>query len=131
MKSTRSYESYIKSNGDELNRNFMCVDRALTMLLAEKKLKKSEVIARSGIEIHYAYQIFSGTKTPSRNKVVMLCIGMGATLEETQALLKQTGYPVLYGRNGRDNAIMFGISNSKSVMDINTYLYDSNYEILI
>lgn len=130
MKSSKEYSEYKESNADELTRSFMKVDRALSLLLREKGAKKADVIAKSGIETHYAYQIFSGLKTPTRDKVVMLCIGLGLSAEETQELLKITGYPQLYGRNERDNALLFGIVKHASVMDINNLLYDLHLEIL-
>jgi len=131
MKNSRDYSSYLHENKDEISQSYMKIDRALSVLLTEKKLKKAEVIAKSGIEVHYAYQIFSGVKTPTRDKVLMLCIGMALTVEETQQLLKISGYPPLYSRNGRDNAVLFGLVHSYSVIDINTALYDGGYEILM
>ena len=130
MKNSRDYSLYLKENQAELNPSCMKIDRALNVLLTEKGLKKAEVIARSGIEVHYGYQIFSGVKTPTRDKVVMLCIGMGLTVGETQQLLKVAGYPQLYGRNARDNAILFGITHGQTVIDLNTLLFDKGFDIL-
>ncbi len=43
-------------------------DRYLNRLLAEKGLKRADVIAGSGIELHYAYKYFNGARHPSRDK---------------------------------------------------------------
>lgn len=129
MKNSRSYQEYLKNAREEVGREHMKIDRALNALLTEKKLSKAEVIASSGIENHYAYQIFSGIKTPTRDKVLMLCIGFGLTVEETQKLLKVTGYAQLYSRNERDNVILFGLTKSLSIIDINGLLYELELEI--
>lgn len=131
MKGSRNYGQYLRDNQEELDKSYMRIDRALTALLAEKGLKKSAVIAKSGLEIHYGYQIFSGVKTPTRDKVVMLCFGLGLTVDETQQLLKTSGYQQLYGRNLRDNAILFGLTHHLSVIELNTTLYDAGLDILV
>ena len=131
MKKSAHYEEYLTSNRDEISRSFVKIDRALSTLLAEKTMKKADVIARSGVEVHYAYQIFSGTKVPTRDKVLMLCFGFGLSTEETQELLKITGYPQLYSKNQRDNAILFGLTKKLTMIEMNNLLYDLNVEILI
>ena len=131
MKNTADYGEYREANREELTRDFMKIDRALAALLAEKQKKKSTVIAGSGIEVHYAYQIFSGAKLPSRDKVIMLCFGFSLSAEEAQQLLKMTGYPQLYAKNERDNAILFGLTKKLGIMDMNDLLYDLNLEILL
>ncbi|MCQ2354018.1 MAG: hypothetical protein MJ102_02815 [Clostridia bacterium] len=131
MKKSDDYCEYREANREELSQSFMKIDRVLAVLLNDKCLKKSDVIAQSGIEVHYAYQIFSGAKVPSRDKVVMLCFGFKLSAEESQQLLKITGYPQLYGKNERDNAILFGLTKGIGIIDMNNLLYDLNLEILI
>ncbi len=131
MKNSNDYGKYKETAQEELSRTFMKIDHALSAILKEKGAKKADVIARSGIEIHYAYQIFSGAKTPTRDKVIMLCFGLGLSADETQRLLKITGYPQLYGKNERDNAILFGLTKRISIIDMNEILYDLNAEILV
>jgi len=130
MKSSRDYHEYLAQNKEDIGKDHMKIDRALNVLLAEKKAVKAEVIAKSGIENHYAYQIFSGVKTPTRDKVLMLCVGFALTVEETQQLLKITGYAQLYSKEERDNVILFGLTKHLSIIDINDLLYEMNYGIL-
>lgn len=130
MKSSNDYSVYLESNSDAITPNLITISQALTTLLKDKKLVKADVIAQSGIEIHYAYQILSGIKTPTRDKVIMFCIGMKLTVEETQQLLKTTGYPQLYGKSERDNAILFGLTKMLSLIDLNALLYDLHLDIL-
>ena len=130
MNNTKNYHEYYNANQEDISSGHMKIDRALNALLIDKGLKKSEVIARSGLENHYAYQILSGTKVPTRDKVIMLCIGMGLSVEEFQRLLKITGYAQLYSKNERDNVILYGVTKKLSIIDINDILYEMGYELL-
>ena len=94
MKKTQAFDTYMEITKEE--RVETTVSAALEKLLEEKNINKSKCIEASGLDSTYAYQIFSGIKTPSRDKLLALCLGMGLTLEETQTLLKQTGYPQIY-----------------------------------
>lgn len=117
-----SLEDYLKENQNELIENPLCT--YLNALLEEKKLKKSEVIKKSDIDQIYAYQIFSGTRVPSRDKLIVLCLGMELTLEETDTLLKYAGYATLYPRNKRDSVIISAIKNGQSRYDVDDILFD-------
>lgn len=131
MKNSRSYDTYLEENRADIGKQRMRISAALSACLAEKQLSKAEVIARSGIETHYAYQIFSGAKEPSRDKVIMLCLGLALTADETQQLLKVTGYAQLYGRDARDNALLFALVKGMSVIAANELLYDRGLNLLM
>ena len=68
----------------------------LNRLIAEKGLKKAQVIKSSELSEVYGYQIFSGIRVPERKKLLCLAVGMGLNIEEAQQLLKCAGYPQLY-----------------------------------
>lgn len=130
MKTSSDYRVYLANNKENISDKYMMLDRALNSLLIEKNVKKSIVIAKSGIETHYAYQIFSGKKVPLRDKVIMLCFGFDLNVDETQDLLRLTGYNVLYSKELRDNAILFGITKKLSIIEMNSVLYDLDLELL-
>lgn len=77
----------------------------------------------------YAYQIISGARRPSRDKLLCLCIAMRATLEETQDLLIHGGFAPLYVRSQRDNIIIFAISE-ETILQVNSNLYDHGEALL-
>ncbi|MCQ2425654.1 MAG: hypothetical protein MJ070_05870 [Lachnospiraceae bacterium] len=131
MKNSPDYQEYLETNRGEISVGLMKVNRALASLLAEREMKKSEVIERSGIETHYAYQIFSGAKVPTRDKMLMLCVGFRLSPDEAQNLLKLTGYSALYGRELRDNAVLFGLTKNLSVVELNGILYDLGLDLLL
>ena len=130
MKNKTNYDEYLSETQKDLGHGNMKLNRALQALLSEKALSRSAVIAKSGIENHYAYQIFNGTKTPTRDKVLMLCIGFSLSVEETQKLLQVTGYAQLYAKDERDNAILFSITHRKNIIDINALLYELGLPLL-
>ena len=70
----------------------------------------------------YGYQIFSGLKTPRRDKLLCLALAMKLTLEETQKMLRSCGFSPLYVRHRRDCVIIHGILQKRSVMEVNSTL---------
>lgn len=102
----------------------------LTALLKEKGLIKAEVIKKSELSDIYAYQIFSGVKQPTRDKVLCIAFGMGLTVAETQQLLKSCGLPFLYAKHKRDSIILFALDRKLSVVETNELLYSSEENTL-
>ena len=103
----------------------------LNELVDIKNLKKSEIILQSGLERTYAYQIFSGKKTPARDKLLALIIGMKLTFDEAQQLLKVNGYAQLYPKNKRDNIIIFALYRGQSMLELNDNLFSMGEEVII
>lgn len=103
----------------------------LNNIIEKKKLKKSDVIRNAEISEVYGYQIFSGTrKKPERNKLLCLAFGMGLNLDETQELLKISGYSQLYIKKPFDSVIIYAICNQLTIMDTNNLLYDYDLETI-
>lgn len=129
LKSKKSYSEFFQEEVGELE--FKSMSEYLAMLLTQKGLQKNEVIARSNLDRNYAYQIFNGRKeNPSRNKVLMLAIGMELSLEETRKLLKVCELPDLYVRIPRDSIIMLCIHQKKNLIETNEELSSYGVEIL-
>jgi predicted transcriptional regulator len=118
----KNLSEYLSDNKDEFISDSLA--DYLARLLDEKQLKKAEVIKASLISTVYGYQIFSGLKAPSRDRLIQLALGMRLNLEETQRLLKIGGGSVLYPRNKRDSVIIYAINNSYSVLDCDEVLYE-------
>jgi hypothetical protein len=123
MKTSKNYYEYLEENRDSIkNTGLLKPGRALGALIAESGRSKPDVIARSMIEKHYAYQILSDKKKPSRDKMVMMCFGLGLSLERTNDLFKATGYTPLYAKELRDNIIIFCLEKKLNVIDVNLLL---------
>lgn len=129
LKSTPAISDYLTAVSDELVQKPALSDY-LEKILSEKELKKSEVIKRSSLDRGYAYDIFSGSKLPSQDKVLALCFALDLSASETQRLLITTGYPHLYARRERDSIILFALEHKLSLNDVNELLYEMHYAIL-
>ena len=115
------------------NRDYMVeqtLSQLLEQLLAEKGLKKSQVIRNAEISEVYGYQIFSGIRIPDRKKLLALAVGMTLNIEQTQKLLKSAGYPPLYAKLPADSIVLFGLCKGMSVVQINELLFEYGLETL-
>lgn len=129
LKSKKDYSEFFNEEKHEMI--FKSVSEYLNFLLEEKKMTKSEVIKNSNIDRTYAYQLFNGTRDkPSRNKMLMLAIGMHLSIDETQKLLKISELAELYIRLPRDSVILHCLEKGFSLDDTNLYLDKHGLEIL-
>lgn len=125
---SNNIEKYIKENEEHF------IDLTISQFLSEyisaKGLKKSTVIKNAEISEIFGFQVLSGTRNPSRNTLLSLCISSKMTLDEVQATLKIAEFAPLYPKSKRDSVIILGITNGKNVCQINNELYDNNEETL-
>lgn len=124
LSKSTDFDLYMQTNTAEFISESLPI--ILDKLLAQKHIAKSTCILNSGLDRTYAYQIFSGLKKPSRDKLLALCFGMQCSLDEVQTLLKHTGHPPLYPRTQRDCAIIYGFAHTLSIMQLNELLYELN-----
>lgn len=130
LKEARSIDAYIDSEADNIS-PITPVNTYLDKIMEERELSKPEVIHSSYLDRSYAYDIFSGKKHPSRDKLLCLAIAMKLKIDDIQQLLKLTGYPPLYPKIERDGIFIFGIERGLGIMDINELMYDTgNTQIL-
>lgn len=95
-------------------------------LFRRSGLSKAALAKRAGISEVYLYQIFSGERTPSRDRALCLCIGLSATLDETQDILKRNGLAQLYVKNRRDAIVLYGLSHGMELAEINDRLFSED-----
>ena len=94
----------------------------LDALLDQKETSKAEVIYRAGLDTVYGYQIFNGTRKPSRDKLLQLAFGFPLTYKETLTLLRIAGVGSLYVRRRRDSIIIFALNKGFSLEQLNELL---------
>lgn len=124
IKDEHELNKYINSTiSNSINIDFV---NYLDKLLNEKALAKANVIKLSGIDRTYGYQILSGKKYASRDKVLRLCIAANFTVEETNRLLSIGSYPRLYSKDRRDSIIIFSLN--KGLSTLNTDLLLDKYK---
>ena len=122
LKNSTSLDTFLEKHQDELSD--CSLSDQLGKLLRKKGLSKAEVVRECNLNEVYAYQILSGVRRPSRDKLLCLCFAMKATLSETQSLLKESGFAPLYVRSHRDSIIIFAITQGHTLLQLNTDLYD-------
>ena len=112
-----SFSSYLSRNREQmLHPN---VGRELDKLCRGQKLSKAAVARRSGVSEVYLHQVLAGKRSPSRDRLLCLCIGRSAGVEEIQKLLRQAGFAQLDPRITRDALILYGLSRGQSLPQIN------------
>ena len=121
IKAATDIEDYLNSNKEEL---------ALHALLSRKGINKAEVVRGSLLSRAYVYQIFSGEKMPSRDKLIALAFGLHLSEEEAQALLKVSKNQELYARDSRDAVILFALQRNMPIFKANELLFEHGLETL-
>ena len=106
------------------------VHELLNGLFRKCGISKAALAKQSGMSEVYLHQVFAGRRNPSRSRLICLCFGLSATLEETQELLKQCGLAQLYPKVRRDAIIIYGLVNGVSLFDVNDKLFSEKEETL-
>lgn len=102
----------------------------LQMLFDQQDMSKSALAKASGISEVYLHQVFSGRRTPSRDRLLCLCIGLGASAESPESLA--AGTPRAAVRSGQEDAVLlFGLSHSLTLPEINDALFTAGAETLL
>jgi len=91
-------------------------------LLDKKRLKRADVVAWTGLDKAYVYQIFAGKKHPSRDKLITIAFGMKLSEEETQRMLQLSGHRELWPKDERDALLLFAIQRGMSLEEVHTEL---------
>lgn len=128
LMSAASIDSYIKDNQTFFFAQ--SISELLLELYRKSAISKAALARKSGMSEVYLHQIFAGRRTPSRDRLLCLCIGLGATLEETQRILMQASYAQLYPKIKRDAIISYGIVHGMPLQEINDKLFAENEAIL-
>ena len=106
------------------------VANLLNRLYQRTDLSKAALARQAGMSEVYLHQVFSGRRKPSRDRLLCLCICMGASLEEIQQALKHATYAPLYPKHKRDAIITYGILHHMELHAINDKLFAENEKTL-
>lgn len=102
----------------------------LTGLYQRSRLSKADLARRAGMSEVYLHQVFSGRRTPSRDRLLCICVVLEVPLEEIQNLLKRNGYAQLYPKLKRDAVVIHGIVHGTPIEGINNKLFAENEKTL-
>ena len=125
---TPDLDQFLSDNEENFINNSVC--KLLNRLFQKRSISKAMLAKQSGMSEVYLHQVFSGRRNPSRSRLLCLCFGMNASLEETQELLKQCGFAQLYPKDRRDAIILYGILNGMDLFAVNDKLFTENEETL-
>ena len=103
-------------------------------LLTEKNISTSYLVEHCEISKSYAHELRNlapgkNKKRPNKYKLIDICIEIGASLEETQKLLRLAGVAELYSRKQIDSYIMWGLSHKKNGTEIKEILHERGLDL--
>ena len=87
----------------------------LNSLLHRHGLTVQDVVVACNLDRSYGYQMFNGTRRPSRELLLRLALLMKLGEDEAQRLLKIAGRQPLYARNRRDAAVLYALTHGLTV----------------
>ena len=128
LMNTADLDRFLKENNETFNGQEM--HEYLEQIFEDKKMTKAALSKRSCMSNVYLHQVFSGRRNPSRNRLLCICFGMEATLEQTQELLKRGGMGLLYPKNRRDAIISYGLLHTQTLEEVNDKLFCEDEETL-
>lgn len=128
IKSATDIEDYLIQNKEELQLPHL--SDALHLMLSQKEISRADVVRGSLLDRSYVYQIFSGQRTPSRDKLIAIAFGMHLSDTQTQTLLKLSHNQELYARAERDALILFALQREMSIMETNDLLFTHGFTVL-
>lgn len=128
IKSVTNIEDFLAKNKEHLLKDSL--SEHLNALLVQKGVKRADVVRGSLLDRAYVYQIFSGEKIPSRDKLIAIAFGLCLSDEEAQKMLKLSGNRELYLRDQRDVLILFALQQKKNIFWVNELLCSHSFMAL-
>lgn len=123
-----------QNNIDELNLTDMIdgtLPDALDDLIISRDIPSSKISAITGISKSYINDLRNRSRhdlKPSREKLISICVAVGADVDETNRILKLAKYRELYSRDEADSLIIWGLLRKKSYDEIYAILSDHGFD---
>lgn len=128
LKENGTFVKFLQGNKDcFIKQNF---SEYLNMLCKEKSLSVVQIIKNAQIDRVYGQQLFSGTRKPSREKVLQLAFGFELSLEEAQKMLQMADKSRLYPKIKRDAAVIYGLNNRLQMWEMQELLFSVGLPVL-
>ncbi len=129
MKSTRSLERAIHNSGSPgllAGEDFSlpALSDYLQDQLRQRGIPLKDIIRRCNLDRSYGYQLFNGTRRPTRDTLMVLALELGLRDREAQRLLQLAGRAPLYARCRRDAAVLYGLSHRLSPAEVHDLLLE-------
>lgn len=129
MSGTRTH---IRSTSEELAELLLHVEEDVQALhewidcqLANKGLQKNLVIRNSKLNATFAYQILSGARRASRDKLIQLAFGMQLGADDTSVMLEKGGLNRLLPTSRRDTIIGWALDHNLGLAECDDVLWEN------
>ena len=94
-------------------------------------MRRVDVIRAAGLNETFGYQIFSGQRHASRDKVLALGFALGLDVCELRLLLNHAGAADLCARNRRDAILLFSASHGLTRDECDAELFRLGEECMV
>lgn len=130
LRQCNSFDEFEKRCSDDMLNSDCRTTIYLMRLLDKYGWKISAASEAAEMSTGYLGLVINGKRNATRDMLIRVAVAIGATVEETQYLLKYSGYNPLYVRNKRDVIIWYGISKKEKLSIINTNIKKRGLEPL-
>ena len=116
-------QEYIENNPDsfiEIN-----LKEFWNGIINSSEMTKSDIINKSDFSYVYFYDVISGKKIPTSDKIIRLVLAMHLSLQQCQTALRYCGKSQLYPRIKRDSLLIFAITHGYTVFQTQELLIKS------
>ncbi|MBR1743770.1 MAG: hypothetical protein IJ733_18270 [Lachnospiraceae bacterium] len=121
-------DAFFQENGDACSLpNF---SEYINELCNVRQEKPGTVIKRSNIESSFGHRLFSGTRNPSRDTVLMLAFGFELLPDDTQQILKVARQTPLHPKVKRDAVIAWCLHHHNTVVEAQQILYEHHLPLM-
>lgn len=108
-----------------------CFKDYLYELMERRGLDAGWLVVKSMLSRSFAYQICSGERQPGRDIVLRIAIAVGASVNETQQLLRLAQRGTLYPRDPRDAVIIYALSRKLDLYEADELLLQMGQRALL
>ena len=130
LRQCESFDQFEQICSDDMLNSDCRTSLYLMRLLDKYGWKTAAASEAAEMSTGYLGLIINGKRNATRDILIRVAIVIGATVEETDYLLKYSGYSPLYVRNKRDVIIWYGISKKEKLSVINTNIKKRGLEPL-
>ena len=130
LRQCESFDQFEQICSDDMLNSDCRTSIYLMRLLDKYGWKTAAASEAAEMSTGYLGLIINGKRNATRDILIRVAIVIGATVEETDYLLKYSGYSPLYVRNKRDVIIWYDISKKEKLSVINTNIKRRGLELL-
>lgn len=130
LRQCESFDQFEQICSDDMLNSDCGTSIYLMRLLDKNGWKTAAASEAAEMSTGYLGLIFNDKRNATRDILIRVAVAIGATVEETDYLLKYSGYTPLYVRNKRDVIIWYGISKKETLSVINNNIKKRGLEPL-